>query len=317
MAPQPEFYYIILAILGSLGVLFNGVLLIVLWRNKTPEFRLGTSYVIGNLALSDCLTGIAVLLYVARLDFMTKYQLSMVWATVEASLMSLMFLSVERILAFHYPFASKTLVTVKRTIYFIVFIWIFALTCGVFVYFHTLMTQLIMTILFEVCVVVFLLSQSYIILKMQQRKRRNIHCDHDVSIITRKRMHQQRLNNHVTKVVLILIVVVVVTLLPYMVALQIYLLSAVQLRPPLDKKTEEVVVTFITYFYPVELLNFIVNPIIYAYRLERYRRAFFKTFSFLNCGPFVKQQTRHYSETSGDDHKEFKQSLKMTKLIMD
>ena len=57
MSPDPEFYYIILAILGSLGVLFNGVLLIVLWRNKTPEFRLGTSYVIGNLALSDCLTG--------------------------------------------------------------------------------------------------------------------------------------------------------------------------------------------------------------------------------------------------------------------
>ena len=54
---RPEFYYIILAILGTLGVLFNGVLLIVLWRNKTPEFRLGTSYVIGNLALSDCLTG--------------------------------------------------------------------------------------------------------------------------------------------------------------------------------------------------------------------------------------------------------------------
>jgi hypothetical protein len=59
----PDFYYIILAVLGSLGVLFNGVLLIVLWRNKTPEFRLGTSYVIGNLALSDCLTGESTFLY--------------------------------------------------------------------------------------------------------------------------------------------------------------------------------------------------------------------------------------------------------------
>ena len=54
---EPESYYVILAILGTLGVLFNGVLLIVLWRNKTPEFRVGTSYVIGNLALADCLTG--------------------------------------------------------------------------------------------------------------------------------------------------------------------------------------------------------------------------------------------------------------------
>ena len=56
--PNPdESYFIILAILGSFGVLFNGVLLFVLWRNKTPEFRVGTCYVIGNLALADCLTG--------------------------------------------------------------------------------------------------------------------------------------------------------------------------------------------------------------------------------------------------------------------
>jgi hypothetical protein len=54
---EPESYYVILALLGTLAVLFNGVLLIVLWRNKTPEFRVGTSYVIGNLALADCLTG--------------------------------------------------------------------------------------------------------------------------------------------------------------------------------------------------------------------------------------------------------------------
>ena len=50
-------YYIILAVQGSLGILFNGVLLFVFWRNKTPEFRVGTCYVIGNLALADCLTG--------------------------------------------------------------------------------------------------------------------------------------------------------------------------------------------------------------------------------------------------------------------
>ncbi|CAB4037666.1 sphingosine 1-phosphate receptor 1-like [Paramuricea clavata] len=110
---EPESYYVILAILGTLGVLFNGVLLIVLWRNKTPEFRVGTSYVIGNLALADCLTGISVLLLVTRNDTIFKFQIPMVWTTIEASLMSLMFLSLERMLIFHYPFASKTIVTVN------------------------------------------------------------------------------------------------------------------------------------------------------------------------------------------------------------
>ena len=59
---KPLEYLIVLAILGSLGVLFNGVLLFVFWRNKTPEFRVGTCYVIGNLALADCLTGKLLLL---------------------------------------------------------------------------------------------------------------------------------------------------------------------------------------------------------------------------------------------------------------
>ena len=63
---RPEVYYIILAIIGSLGVLFNGVLLFVFWKNKTPEFRVGTCYVIGNLAFADCLTGKTLLLMKGR-----------------------------------------------------------------------------------------------------------------------------------------------------------------------------------------------------------------------------------------------------------
>lgn len=55
---EPLAYYVILGILGSLAIIFNGLLLYVIWRTKTPEFRFGTCYVIGNLALADFLTGI-------------------------------------------------------------------------------------------------------------------------------------------------------------------------------------------------------------------------------------------------------------------
>lgn len=260
-----------------------------------------------------------MLLLVTRNVTILKFQIPMVWTTIEASLMSLMFLSLERMLIFHYPFASKTVVTVKRTIIVISLIWIFAITCGFLVHFYTVITQLAMTILYELCVVIFLLSQGYVIFKMQQRKRGNLLCDRDVSMVTRKHIYKQRMNNHVTTVVLILIVIVVVTLLPYMVVLQIYFLSALGFRPPLSQSTETVILKFIKYFYPIELLNFIVNPIIYAYRLKRYREAFFYAFSFLQCGPFVKERkVRTYSGTSADGadvFKEYKKSQKMTKII--
>lgn len=257
------------------------------------------------------------MLYVTRYPAIGTVQLALIWTTIEASLMSLMFLSVERIVAFQYPFASKSIVTVKRTVIAIIFIWIFAITCGVFVYHYKRVTQLVMSIIFEVCVIIFLVCQGYIILMMQKRKRANLFCDRDVSIVTRKHIQRQRFNNNVTTVVLILIAVVVVTLLPYMVAIQIYLLSDLKLRPPLDKDTTKVVLDFITYFYPIELLNFIVNPIIYAYRLKRYRKALLIAFSFLQCGPFVKERTRTFSETrsANDFDQETNHSKKMTKLI--
>ena len=256
------------------------------------------------------------MLYVTRK--VGQNQVPFVWTTVEASLMSLMFLSVERIVAFQYPFASKSMVTVKRTIIAIIFIWIFAITCGVFVHYYTKVTQFIMIVIFEVCVVIFLVCQGYIIITMQKRKRANLFCDRDVSIVTRKHIQRQRFNNNVTTVVVILIAVVVITLLPYMVAIQVYLLSELNLRPPLNPGTEAALLGFIHYFYPIELLNFIVNPIIYAYRLKRYRKALFFAFSFLQCGPFVKARTRTFSATmSGEDlNEELKGSKKNTRTIM-
>lgn len=239
----------------------------------------------------------------------------MIWTTIEASLMSLMFLSLERTLAFYYPLESKSIVTVKRTVIVIIFIWVFAITCGVFVNLYELKSQFALTIIYELCVIIFLLSQGYVLLKMQQRKRGNLFCDHDVSMDTRRHIHKQQINNHVTIVVLILIIVVVVTLLPYMVALQVFFLSELRITSPLGDR-RDAVFKFIFYFYPIELLNFIVNPIIYAYRLKRYREAFFYAFSFLRCGPFVKKQTRTFSKSSGGDREELRKSLNLTKVIL-
>ena len=161
-----------------------------------------------------------------------------------------------------------------------------------------------MTIIFEVCVVVFLVNQAYIVAKMQQRKRKHLFCDRDVSLRTKKYICGQSRNMNVTKVVLILIVVVVVTLLPYMLALQMYYLLYLKLLPSFGEKNDQIIDDFIDYYYPIELMNFVVNPIIYAYRLQRYRKAFFRAFSFLPFEPFVKQRGTRYFSESGEHNEE-------------
>ena len=57
------------------------------------------------------------------------------------------------------------------------------------------------------------------------KKKAHLFCDRDVSIVTSKHIQRRRHSNNVTTVVLILIAVVIITLLPYMVAIQIYFLS--------------------------------------------------------------------------------------------
>ena len=72
-----------------------------------------------------------------------------------------------------------------------------------------------------------------------------------------------------TAVVLLLVGILALTVLPYLLASQIQIgyLIFCKCRPP------KVLMNFTHYFFPVELLNFAVNPLVYAWRLPQYRRS--------------------------------------------
>ena len=290
-------YLCILGSLGFLGILLNLLLLFAIWRTKTSEFRNGTSYIIGNLALADSLTGLAVIIYIIGHEDLTTFQLSLVWTTIQASLLSLMVLSIERTIAFAYPFKSGTIVTIRRTILVLICIWLISVSCGVFVRYYKVPSQFALTVVFESSVVVFTISHGVIFVKMQRRNKQMHVFTRNISRDTRKAMHQSA-NNHVTKVVLILIFVLVVTVLPYMIALQLIFWNRLQLKPPLNDQVLAGVIKFAYYFYPIELLNFIVNPVIYAWRLKRYRRAFYEALAPFNCCCYKLAQTKTFSNGS-------------------
>ena len=52
-----HFYSGLIGLLGSLAILLNGPLLIVLVKSKTLVFRSRMNYLVGSLALADFLTG--------------------------------------------------------------------------------------------------------------------------------------------------------------------------------------------------------------------------------------------------------------------
>lgn len=101
---------------------------------------------------------------------------------------------------------------------------------------------------------------------------------------TREKSRNIQQENKLTAVVLLLVGVLALTVLPYLLASQIMVGYYIFFKHP----GPEGLVKFCIFYFPIELLNFAVNPLIYAWRLPQYRR----TLKYL-C-------TRHQSSGSAE-----------------
>ena len=81
-----------------------------------------------------------------------------------------------------------------------------------------------------------------------------------------------------TIVVICLAVTLVITVVPYTIATQIYIWCTILLESSCKTDTAANVSVFMWYYFPIELLNFVINPVVYAWRLPKYRNAFLTTF---------------------------------------
>ena len=87
-------------------------------------------------------------------------------------------------------------------------------------------------------------------------------CNQGMTIAQR----QQRL----TGVLLLLVAVLMVTVVPYLTAMAVLTSYRIFSDPRLVPNGFRV---FSNYYFPVVLLNVVVNPIIYAWRLQDYRQS--------------------------------------------
>ena len=85
---------------------------------------------------------------------------------------------------------------------------------------------------------------------------------------TREKSRNIQQENKLTAVVLLLVGVLALTVLPYLLASQIIVAYYIFCKCPVP----EGLMKFSIIYFPIELLNFAVNPLIYAWRLPQYRR---------------------------------------------
>jgi hypothetical protein len=122
--------------------------------------------------------------------------------------------------------------------------------------------RLFLALFFEITILVTCFFYYKIFIKLAERRAclpSQLSSNHGNSDLQRE--------YQLTTVVAVLTIILIVTVLPYMIAGQISVTT--KYNPTLK--------LFLHYYFPLELTNFLLNPIVYALRLPKYRHAILKT----------------------------------------
>ncbi|XP_028406832.1 adrenocorticotropic hormone receptor-like [Dendronephthya gigantea] len=280
----------LVVVIGVASVVFNGALLIVMTFNSKQVFASLGSYFIFNLAIADFVTGVNSIVWgIERLSTPGTFSkeagmtlLTIFWITVQVSFFTIFVMSTERLVAIVFPFKAALLMSKKKTTVYCIAVWIFAIVCAGLMNFKINQVQLFLTILFEVIIICIAIEYYQVFRQLrslwQSSKNRAVYNGHNNNeagnkMATMKSTDLKR-EYEVTIVVVTLAVILVVTVIPYMIANQVIL------GYDLFNKPDHPAMMFSTYYFPIELLNFVVDPVVYAWRLPKYRKAFLATFSF-------------------------------------
>ena len=261
-------YDILTTVIGAMAVILNGLLLIAMFRNTNKIFTSNGAYLVANVSIADLLTGVNSSLWGFMRSFQFSQQIrrasfSLFWSSIEASFLTIFIMSLERYIAIIHPFKANLWLSKTRTIKSCVLIWIVSGLGGLCVAFYPERTRLILAFFFEITIIVTCFLYYKIFLKLTERRvsrPSQLVGNHDNNSDL-KREYQ------LTMVVAVLTIILIVTVLPYMIAGQIRFL--IKNNPMLD--------LFTYYYLPIELTNFLLNPVVYALRLPKYRQAILKT----------------------------------------
>ena len=142
MIPTSIEYTVILGIILGFIILVTiiGNILVLLAVYVNSHLRSTTNFFIVNLAVADLLLGITVLPFSATLETLQYwpfgYVVCNVWASADvlwctASIWTLCVISIDRYIGVTRPLQHSTIITEKRAVYIIVFVWVLSVAISI------------------------------------------------------------------------------------------------------------------------------------------------------------------------------------------
>ena len=280
---------IAILVIGILGIFTNGIILIVMYLDPFKCFRRPSMYFVMSLAFSDVATGIASCMFAmkkyATSEYFQKVALSAIWASVENSFVTILLMAIERYIVIRYPIKAKFIITTRRIFIAIAATWLVSTILGAGVSFPEPYSNYIMFgVLIECFLIILIMLGIYVRMAVLLRKASKIFREKTFSRHSRNEQDSRHSRNEQEKkpkddhyhrtlniVVFYLALVLIITVLPHLILGQIYL--SYRFFYPATHEIP-VALKYAPYIsFPVELLNFVLNSVIYAYRLPQFRAA--------------------------------------------
>ena len=253
----------------TIGVAVNSLLLIVIIRNPLRNLRKRSWLTITNLAVADLLTSAATML-LSHYDMeerkeegnilTLKFSYAFIHIGYSASFFMLLLFSIEVYIATKNPLHCHLILTRNKVLWASAGFWLLAVLIGSSHFWSDAYPMEIIIIcigVLELAVVVVIILRILVILNVRKSRRH-------IADQIQSGSHTSRL----TVTFLLLFVVYMITAFPYFVIEQIHFLS--HSKPEWKINFEH---DFIVYYLPIAYVNFMVNPLIYAWRMPDYRRA--------------------------------------------
>ena len=274
MLTTDEIQFVVFVVLCALSILLNGTFLIAICKSWKIVKRKRITYHVTNLAISDFCVGAGVFCeYITILVAGRKTTLSLIfskigWMSVLTSLLAVCLMAIERALCIRKPLTWNTILPMKKILIIMVGNWLLALPLGILMHFYALKMRIIFVVLFYIPIFVTALVYINMYIRISKSNEVDDETQHSSSIVERRNKLLQR---KVGNLVLIIALVLVISMAPTLLAIAVNTTCRL-----LNCKFIETVDMLRKYFYLLSILNFVVNPILYAWRINLYRQAFWK-----------------------------------------
>ncbi|XP_045169559.1 galanin receptor type 1-like [Mercenaria mercenaria] len=307
---QPDLYQfvavfvpLVWGILTVVGALGNALVIYTLIRHGDKN---ATNYFVINLAISDFAFVVIVVPFTATLyalpawifgDGMCKITMYMIYVTLHATCLTLMAMTIDRYCAIVYAVQSRNWRTTQVSLVVCLIVWLvsFLISLPFAIYFRTVTDRevvycidiwpepqavygkiSIIVVVFTTYVVplsVIIYSYAMILRTLWKNKMASGHI-HNNGLTSKKAQQQEKRRKRVTKLVASVVVVFALFWLP------IHILNLWFKLDPDFPKTPTMLLFKIA-SHTLSYANSCVNPFVYAFLSDGFRKAFRKTFPFI------------------------------------